>query len=123
MGPFAGNGDLYPREFLKSLTDHAYTWYSTLEPGSIATRDDMVESFYSKYFHGEEKFIIHTLTTPSKGPPKDSLTSSNDLEMLLLIVMGSTKNKSLLKFALTTCLMSTRHIWRILTLFSLPSYS
>ena len=30
MGPFAGNGDLCLREFSKSLTDRAYTWYSTL---------------------------------------------------------------------------------------------
>ena len=37
MGPFAGNGDLCLREFSKSLTDHAYTWYSTLQLGSIAT--------------------------------------------------------------------------------------
>ena len=37
MGPFAGNGDLYLREFSKSLTDRAYTWCSTLQLGSIAT--------------------------------------------------------------------------------------
>ena len=37
MGPFARNGDLCLREFLKSLTNHAYTWYSTLQPSSIAT--------------------------------------------------------------------------------------
>ena len=61
MGPFAGNGDPCLREFSKSLTDRAYTWYSTLQPGSIATWDDMVESFCSKYFHGEEKVTILTL--------------------------------------------------------------
>ena len=37
MGPFAGNRDLCLREFSKSLTDRAYTWYSTLQLGSIAT--------------------------------------------------------------------------------------
>ena len=37
IGPFAGNRDLCLREFSKSLTNHAYTWYSTLQPGSIAT--------------------------------------------------------------------------------------
>ena len=61
MGPFAGNGDLCLREFSKSLTDRAYTWYSTLQSGSIATWDDMVESFCSKYFHDEEKVTILTL--------------------------------------------------------------
>ena len=60
MGPFVGNGNLCLREFSKSLTDHAYTWYSTLQPSSIATWDDMVESFCLKYFHGEEKVTILT---------------------------------------------------------------
>ena len=55
----------------------------------------------------KKKLPFSHFTTPSKIPPKDSLTSSSDLEMLLLIVMGSTKNKSFLKFALTACLMST----------------
>ena len=61
MGPFARNGDLFLREFSKSLTDRAYTWYSTLQPSSIATWDDMVESFCLKYFHEEEKVTILTL--------------------------------------------------------------
>ena len=60
MGPFVGNGNLCLREFSKSLTNHAYTWYSTLQPSSIATWDDMVESFCLKYFHGEEKVTILT---------------------------------------------------------------
>ena len=36
MRPFARNGDLCLKEFSKSLTDCAYTWYSTLQLGSIA---------------------------------------------------------------------------------------
>ena len=60
MGPFAGNGDLCLKEFSKSLTDRAYTWYFTLQPGSITIWDDMVEIFCSKYFHGEEKVTILT---------------------------------------------------------------
>ena len=35
MGPYAGNGDLCLREFSKSLDDRAYTWYTTLPPGSV----------------------------------------------------------------------------------------
>ena len=37
MGPFAGDRELCIREFSKSLTDYAYTWYSTLQPNSIPT--------------------------------------------------------------------------------------
>uniref|UniRef100_A0A2N9J5Q0 Reverse transcriptase n=1 Tax=Fagus sylvatica TaxID=28930 RepID=A0A2N9J5Q0_FAGSY len=35
MGAYAGNGDLCLREFSKSLDDRAYTWYTTLLPGSV----------------------------------------------------------------------------------------
>ena len=35
MGAYAGNGDLCLREFSKSLNDRAYTWYTTLPPGSV----------------------------------------------------------------------------------------
>ena len=73
MGPFAGNGDLCLREFSKSLTDRAYIWYSTLQLGSIATWNDMVESFYSKYFHGEEKVTILTLHNTKQKSSKGLL--------------------------------------------------
>ena len=73
MGPFFGNGDLCLREFSKSLTDHAYTWYSTLQPSSIATWDDMVESFWLKYFHGEEKVTIFTLHNTKQKSSKGLL--------------------------------------------------
>ena len=71
--PFFGNGDLCLREFSKSLTDRAYTWYSTLQPSSIATWDDMVESFCLKYFHGEEKVTIFTLHNTKQKSSKGLL--------------------------------------------------
>ena len=39
MGPYAGDKELCLREFAKSLMDKAYTWYTTLRPGSIKTCD------------------------------------------------------------------------------------
>ena len=35
MRPFVGDRELCLREFSKSLTDRANTWYSTLQPNSI----------------------------------------------------------------------------------------
>ena len=68
MGPFAGDRELCLREFSKSLTNRAYTWYSTLQANSIPTWKDMVESFCTKYFHGEEKVTLHnSKQKPSKG--------------------------------------------------------
>ena len=37
MGQYAGNEELCLREFSKSLTDWASTWYTRLPPGSIRT--------------------------------------------------------------------------------------
>ena len=33
-GPYAGDKELCLKEFAKSLVDRAYTWYTTLRPGS-----------------------------------------------------------------------------------------
>ena len=61
MGPFAAHGKLCLREFLKSLVDRAYIWYTMLPAGSIKTWEDMVKSFCSKYFHVEEKITLVNL--------------------------------------------------------------
>uniref|UniRef100_A0A2N9F895 Retrotransposon gag domain-containing protein n=1 Tax=Fagus sylvatica TaxID=28930 RepID=A0A2N9F895_FAGSY len=61
MGPHVGDSNLCPREFSKSLTDRAYTWYATLQPASVKTWDDMVEMFCGKFFHVEERVTLHTL--------------------------------------------------------------
>ena len=94
MGPFVVNVDLCLREFSKSLIDCAYTWYSTLLLSTIAIWDDMVENFCIKYFHGRKKLLYVLSTTPSKSPLMDSLTSSDDLEILLLFVMGSRRTRA-----------------------------
>ncbi|KAB2632430.1 reverse transcriptase [Pyrus ussuriensis x Pyrus communis] len=41
LGLHAGNCNLRLREFSKSLTDRAYTWYTTLAPGSILTWEEL----------------------------------------------------------------------------------
>ncbi|CAL8993758.1 unnamed protein product, partial [Prunus brigantina] len=41
LGPHAGDYNLRLREFSKSLTDWAYTWYTTLAPGSMRSWDDL----------------------------------------------------------------------------------
>ena len=71
MGPFAAHGDLCLREFSKSLVDKAYTWYTVLPAGSIRTWEDMVESFYSKYFHVEEKITLVNLHSTKQQTGED----------------------------------------------------
>ena len=71
----------------------------------------------------KKKLPSSLFTTLSKSLLRDSLTSSGGSETLLLIVMGSSKNKSWLKSALITYPMSTGPIWRILILLNFPSCS
>jgi hypothetical protein len=73
MVPHAGNGNLCLREFSKSLTDRAYTWYTTLKSDSVRTWDDMVEVFCTKYFHVEDKITLLTLHNTKQGPTKGLL--------------------------------------------------
>uniref|UniRef100_A0A2N9IIW6 Integrase catalytic domain-containing protein n=1 Tax=Fagus sylvatica TaxID=28930 RepID=A0A2N9IIW6_FAGSY len=73
MGAYAGNGDLCLREFLKSLDDRAYTWYTTLPLGSMKVWEDMVELFCGKYFQAEEKITLVNLHTTKQASGEDLL--------------------------------------------------
>ncbi|KAI5335496.1 hypothetical protein L3X38_025629 [Prunus dulcis] len=55
LGPHAGDYNLRFREFSKSITNHAYTWYTTLMPGSIRSWEDLASMFCKKYFQHEER--------------------------------------------------------------------
>ena len=73
MGAYAGNGDLCLHEFSKSLDDRAYTWYTTLPPGSVKVWEDMVELFCGKYFQVEEKITLVNLHTTKQASGEDLL--------------------------------------------------
>ncbi|CAL9021274.1 unnamed protein product [Prunus brigantina] len=45
LGPHASDHNLCLREFSKSLTDRAYTWYTTLAPGSVCNWEDLASKF------------------------------------------------------------------------------
>ncbi|CAL8136202.1 unnamed protein product [Prunus armeniaca] len=45
LGPYAGDHNLRLREFSKSLTDRAYTWYTTLAPSSIHSWESLASRF------------------------------------------------------------------------------
>ena len=61
MGPYVGDRELCLREFAKSLVDRAYTWYTTLKPGSIKTWDEMMERICAKYYLSEDKITFQNL--------------------------------------------------------------
>ncbi|GMP89630.1 hypothetical protein CsSME_00041117 [Camellia sinensis var. sinensis] len=43
------------REFSKSLTDRAFSWYANLAAGSISSWENLVKKFYIKFFYVEER--------------------------------------------------------------------
>ena len=69
LGPYATDEDLCLWEFSKFQCDQAYTWYTSLKPGSIPTWDDMVEVFCSKYFQWEESITLATLQGTKQRRP------------------------------------------------------
>ncbi|GMN51371.1 hypothetical protein TIFTF001_020530 [Ficus carica] len=88
LGQHARDKSLRHREFSKSLTGKAYTWYTTLTPGTIHTWEEMVGEFCQKYFQNEEK--ITTLTI--------SNTRQNQGENLVDYgVLGEHRNQAILK--------------------------
>ncbi|CAL2265591.1 unnamed protein product [Prunus armeniaca] len=55
LGPHASDHNLCLREFSKSLTDRAYTWYTTLALGSICSWEDLASRFCKKYLQHLER--------------------------------------------------------------------
>ena len=61
LGPHAADHNLRLREFSKSLTDRAYTWYTTLVAGLVRSWEDLASRFCKKYFEHEERVTITQL--------------------------------------------------------------
>ena len=108
MGLFVGDRELCLREFLKSLTDRAYTWYSTFQPNSIPMWEDMVESFCTKYFHGEEKVTIITLHNSKKKPSKGLLDFIRQFRDTALDCYGLYKEQVLVEICIDNMFLEYR---------------
>lgn len=61
IGKYAKDQKLYLREFSKSLTDRAYTWYLSLKLGTIQDWEHMVSAFNTKFFFPEAKYTLAEL--------------------------------------------------------------
>ena len=67
LGIYREDEALRMREFSKSLTDRAYTWYANLEPGSITSWAQMASMFHAKFFSVEEKVTTVSLSREVQG--------------------------------------------------------
>ena len=71
LGPYASNCNLHLREFSKSLTDYAYTWYKTLASGSIQTWEELTGRFCKMYFQHEERVMTTQLNNTRQRHGED----------------------------------------------------
>ena len=53
--------ELRLREFSKSLEGRAFTWYTSLTPGSVLSWNDLATHFMKKFFALEEKLTLSNL--------------------------------------------------------------
>ena len=93
MGLYAGDRELCLREFAKPLVDRAYTWYSTLRPGSIKTWDKMMERFCTKYYPGEDKVTFQSLQMVKQRPGEDLVQFIKRFEDISLDCYGDHEEK------------------------------
>ena len=59
LGIYRENKELRLREFSKSLTGRAFTWYTKLRPGSVHTWDELATDFCNKFL--EEECAVHIM--------------------------------------------------------------
>ncbi|CAL9005414.1 unnamed protein product, partial [Prunus brigantina] len=71
LGPHARDYNLRLREFSKSLTDRAYTWYTTLAPGSVRSWEDLASRFCKRYFQHEERVTTTQLNNTRQKHGED----------------------------------------------------
>ncbi|KAH7841340.1 hypothetical protein Vadar_028577 [Vaccinium darrowii] len=71
LGAFSGDTNLRLREFSKSLTNRAYTWYVNLTPYFVTSWEDMVSHFYAKFFQTCKKITSLSLVKETQGPSED----------------------------------------------------
>ncbi|XP_075646666.1 uncharacterized protein LOC142617604 [Castanea sativa] len=110
LGPYTADEDLCLREFSKSLCNHAYTWYIGLKLGSIPTWDDMVDVFYTKYFHGEETVTLATLQAIKQKNEEDLMEYIKRFRDIALDCYDYCEEKTLVEMCMTNMIREYRAI-------------
>ena len=108
IGPYIGDRKLRLREFAKSLVNRAYTWYTTLRPGSIKTWEEMMKRFYAKYYPGEDKVTFQSLQMMRQRPGEDPIQFIKGFEDVSLDCYGNHKEKELVETCISNMLFDYR---------------
>jgi len=62
-GDIANNENLRMKFFQSSLTKNAFTWYTTLPPGSIFTWSQLEKAFHEQFYMGQSTQRIGKCST------------------------------------------------------------
>ena len=108
IGPYAGDKELCLREFAKSLIDRAYTWYTTLRPGSIKTYDEMMERFCAKYYLGKDKVTLQSFQMVKQKSGEDPVQFIKRFEDVSLDYYGDHEEKGLVDTCISNMLFDYR---------------
>ncbi|XP_028062254.1 uncharacterized protein LOC114265633 [Camellia sinensis] len=73
LGVHREDRNLRIREFSKSLTDRAFSWYANLAAGFISSWEDLVKKFYIKFFYVEERLTTLHLMRETQRLGEDIL--------------------------------------------------
>ena len=104
VGPYAGDKELCPREFAKSLVDRAYTHYTIVRLRSIKTWDEMMERFYAKYYPGKDKVTFQSLQMIKQRPREDPIQFIKRFEDVSLYYYGDHEQKELIETSISNML-------------------
>ena len=88
--------------------DRAYTWYTTLRPGSIKTWDEMMERFCNKYYPGENKTTFQNLQMVRQRPREDPIQFIKRFEDVSLDCYEDHEEKELVETCISDMLFNYR---------------
>ena len=71
LGVYGLDDDLRVKEFSKSLTEKAYTWYVNLQPGSVDSWSSMCKMFLEKFFSTQERVTLIDMGRIRQKPKED----------------------------------------------------
>ena len=108
MGLYVGDRERCLREFVKSLVDRAYTWYTMLKLVSIKTWDEMMERFYAKYYPGEDKITFQSLQMVRQKPREDPIQFIKRFEDISLDCYEDHEEKELMETYISNMLFDYR---------------
>lgn len=71
LGKYVKDPELCLKEFSKTLSDRAYSWYLSLKPGTIQDWEHVVAAFNTKFFFAEARYTLAELGRTRQYPGKD----------------------------------------------------